>query len=108
MFGVGIEMDNVFESKRLTNEMSWLGYSIIYNEIVWYKQSDICSETCEDLLLECFPGTFTQWMADNVDHNLASLDSLGTVRGMKIITISSPKDAVPLKARSHVIQRLLR
>ena len=50
MFGVGIEMDNVFESKRLTNEMSWLGYFITYNEMVGYKQSVICSETCEDML----------------------------------------------------------
>ena len=29
-------------------------------------------------IAEYLPGTFTQWVADDVDHNVASLDGSGT------------------------------
>ena len=74
MFGLGIEMDHVFGSKWLINELSHLGFSISYDEVERYKQSVIQSETIENLLSEYIPGTFTQWVADNVDHNVVSLD----------------------------------
>ena len=108
MFGVGIEMDHVFGSKWLINELSHLGFSISYDEVVKYKQSVIQSETLENLLSEYIPGTFTQWVADNVDHNIVSLDGQGSFHGMGIIAVSSPKDAVPLQTRARVIPRLPR
>ncbi len=80
MFGVGVEMDHVFGSKWLINELSHLGFSISYDEVVRYKQSVIQSETLENLLSEYFPGTFTQWVGDNVDHNVLSLDGQGSFR----------------------------
>ena len=57
------------------------------------------------LLAEYFPGTFTQWVADNVDHNVASLDGNSSLHGMGIIAISTPKDNVPLCAKSRKISR---
>ena len=44
----------------------------------------------DNLLAEFLPGAFTQWIADNVDHNLATLDRQGTFQGMGIIAISTP------------------
>jgi hypothetical protein len=38
--------------------------------------------------LEKSPMSFTQWSADNVDHNVATLDDLGTFHGMGIISMS--------------------
>ena len=108
MFRVGIEMDDVFWSKWLINELSRLGFSISYDEVVRYKQSVIQSETLENLLSEYIPGTFTQWLTDNIDHNVVSLDSQGMFHGMGIIALSSPKDAVPLQTRPRIIQRLPR
>ena len=108
MFGIGIEMDHVFGSKWLINEFSHLGFSFSYDEVIKYKQSVIQSETPENLLSEYIPGTFTQWVADNVDHNVATLDDQGSFHGMGIIAISSPEDAVPLKTRARVIPRLPR
>jgi len=47
MFGVGIEMDHVFGSKRLLiNELSQLGFSFSYDEVVKYKQSVIQLKIC--------------------------------------------------------------
>lgn len=100
MFGVGIEMDHVFGSKWLINELSRLGFSISYDEVVKYKQSVIQTETVENVLSEYIPGTFTQWVADNVDHNVVSLDGQGSFHGMGIIAVSSPKDSVPPHTRT--------
>ena len=105
LFGVGVEMDHVFGSKWLVNELSHLGFSISYDEVIRYKQSVIQSETLETLLSEYEPGTFTQWVADNVDHNIITLDGQGTFHGMGIIAVSTPHDKLPLKARSRVISR---
>jgi len=106
MFGVGIEMDHVFGSNWLINELSHLGFSISYDEVVKYKQSIIQCKTVENLLFEYIPGTFTQRVADNVDHNVGSLDGQGYFHGMGIIAVSSPKESVPLRIRTQVIPRL--
>ena len=102
LFGIGVEMDQVFGSRWLVNELSRLGFSISYDEVNRYKQSVIQSESLDSLLAENFPGTFTQWV---VDHNVASLDGNSSLHGMGIIAISTPKDNVPLCAKSRKISR---
>ena len=67
-------MDHVFGSKWLINELSHLGFPISYDEVVKYKQSVIQSERFENLLSEYIPGTFTQWVTNNVGLNVVSLD----------------------------------
>ncbi len=88
--------------------MSRLGFSISYDVVNRYKQSVIQSETLDGLLTEYFPGTFTQWVAYNVDHNVATLDGKGSLHEMGIIAVSTPKDIVTLIAKSRVINRLQR
>lgn len=105
LFGLGVEVDHVFGSKWLNNELFRLGFSISSDEVTRYKQSVIQSESLENLLSEYFPGTFTQWVADNVDHNVDTLDGQGTFHGMGIIAVSSPRDNRPLVSRSRVINR---
>ena len=41
LFGVGVEMDHVFGSRWLVDELSRLGFSISYDEVNRYKQSVI-------------------------------------------------------------------
>ena len=99
LFGLGVEMDHVFGSKWVINELSGLGFSISYHEFTRYKQSVVKNETIEDLQPECFPGSITQWVADNVDHNTATLDGRGTFHGMGIISVSTP--TTPTVTRRH-------
>jgi len=101
-------MDYVFGSKWLINALSRLGFSISYDEVEKYKQSVIQCETVENLLSEYIPGTFTQRVADNVDHNVVSLDGQGSFHGMGVIAVSSPKESVPLCIRTQGIPRLSR
>jgi len=68
LFGLGVEIDHVFGTK---SQFSRLGFSIRHDEVVRYKQSVIQSDS---LIVEYLLGAFTQWVADNVDHNLATLD----------------------------------
>ena len=57
------------------------------------------------MLGEYFPGTFTQWVADNVDHNVASIDGNNSLHGVGIIAISTPERDIPLVAKSRLIHR---
>lgn len=105
LFGLGVEMDHVFGSRWLIDELSRLGFSITYDEVNRYKQSVIASESLDSILTEYLPGTFTQWVADNIDHNVATLDGQGTFHGMGIIAVSSPKSGTTLTTNSRVIKR---
>ena len=104
-FGLGVELDHVFGSKWLINELSQLGFSVAYDEVNRYKQSVIQSESLEKLLTEYPQGTFTQWVADNVDHNVATLSGEGTFHGMGIIAVSTSKDKTHLVRKSLAISR---
>ena len=79
-------------SKWLVNKLSQLGFSISYDAVNRYKQSVIQSESFDSLLSQYFPGTVTQWVADNVDHNVATLDGKGSLHFMGIIAISTPNN----------------
>ena len=67
LFGLGVELDHIFESKWLINKLFRLGYSISYDEVTRFKQNSIVSSNFEDVLLK-YPGSVTQWVANNVDH----------------------------------------
>ena len=64
------------------------GFSSSYSEVQMYERSaavhhgtDITTHT---------PDMFLQHLADNVDHNIKTLDGLGTFHGMGIITTVTP------------------
>ena len=48
-----------------------------------------CSRNRLSHPLECFPAMFTQWVGNNVDHNVDSLDGSGSFDGMGLIAIAS-------------------
>ena len=105
LFGLGVEIDHTFGSKWLITQLSRLGFSISYDEVTRYKHSVIQSENGDNLLAEYLPGAFTQWVADNVDHNLATLDGQESFHGMGIIAVSTPQDHQLFHSSSRVIRR---
>ena len=70
-----------------------------------YKQSVIQSESLEKLLTEYPQGTFTQWVADNVDHNVATLSGEGTFHVMGIILLFQHLKIRHILSESHMISR---
>ena len=55
-----------------------------------FKQSVVLDEKVDDFITTSFPGHFTQWVGDNVDHNLASLDGRNSFHGMGLIVMLTP------------------
>ena len=100
-FGIGVDLDKSFGSKWLINHLSKFGFSITADEVVRFKESAIKS-------LDSVPtednNHFTHWVADNVDHNIATLTGKCTLHGMGIISISSSENRAT--KQKHVIQRL--
>ena len=88
LFGVGVELDHLYRSKFLVDECARLGFSISSDEVSRYKQSVIRANANEQSL-QAYPKSFTQWIADNVDHNIVTLDGQGTFHGMGIIAAST-------------------
>ena len=76
-----------------------------YDKVMKYKQSVIQKESLENIIAQYIPGTFTQWVADNIDHNVATLDGQGTFHGMGIIAVSTPKDNKPITKNAPMILR---
>ena len=87
------------------NELSHLGFSISYDEVTRYKQCIIQSENHDDILLKYLPGAFTQWVADNADHNVITLDGQDTFHGMGVIAISSSDSNDLPRTDSKVVRR---
>lgn len=94
MFGLGIETDKVFGSRWLLTELNRLGFSISHDEATRYKQSVVCSENVSDFLKTNLAGSFSQWSADNVDHNACTLDGKGTLHGMGVVVSTTPGSTI--------------
>ena len=95
-FGIGVDVDKSFGTRWLVDHLAKFGFSISSDEVKLFKQSAASvKDTQEDQRTH-----FTQWVADNVDHNIRTLTGKGTFHGMGIISISSSK------RKCGVIQRL--
>ena len=93
-------------SKYIADELARLGFSISSYEVNRFKQSVMQTQQHESSEDECFPTRFTQWVADNVDHNVATLDGLGTFHGMQIIVVKARTGDLAPDVAHHNIQRV--
>ena len=110
LFGLGTEID-VFGSRWLIDELFNLGFSVSYSEIQRFKQAVACSLETQNVISENLEGnSFIHFIADNIDHNLNTLDGKRTFHGMGVIAaitpegdihddviISRPKKLIPIK-----------
>ena len=69
LLALGVELDHMYGSKWLNDELYKLGFAVSYREITKYKQA--CSD--EQIKLLCPDESFTHFIADNVDHNVCTL-----------------------------------
>jgi len=98
-FGIGVELEKTFGSKWLLNHLSRFGFSVTSDEVLRYKESAI--ENADLVPTQNNEEEFTQWIADNVDHNLVTLTGKGTFHGMGIISVSSKA-----RVRNTAVKRL--
>lgn len=91
-FRLGVQLEKSFGSKWLVNHLSKSGFSITADEVLKYKRSVIENmdvELTEQMSAANEEPVFAQWIADNVDHNTATLSGKDTFHGMGIICASS-------------------
>ena len=88
-FGLAVELDHVFGSRWLLDELYQLGFCSSYTEVTRFKQSVMVMEDATHTGVVLPPGTFSQNIADNADHNLCTLDGKNTFHGMGIIHVST-------------------
>jgi len=92
LLSLGVSLDHMFGSEWLLNTLAHLRFSVSYDEVTRFKHSAAQSE--EDVLSQSCPESFTQWSADNIDHNLITLHGTGGFHGMGIISMSVSNSTV--------------
>ena len=107
-FGLSEQMHHKFASKFLVDTLHKHGFGSSYAEIQKFERSAAVEGVS---LPEYVPGQFVQFVADNVDHNIRTLDGYNTFHGMGIIATFTPgtvsHKAIPrISVASDEIERI--
>ena len=87
--GLAVQMHHHFGSKFLIDSLNSHGFCSSYSEV---KEFEVSAADAQDKEIPGFtPGQFVQFIADNVDHNVRTLDGANTFHGMGIIAVRSPE-----------------
>ena len=106
LLAVGVSSDHLLGSRWLIDMLSRLGFSVSYDEVTNYKQSCVSSNDYDLISTpSAIPDMFVQWSADNVDHNIQSLDGKGSFHGMGIISMTSYPRGVQGSFGDNVVVR---
>jgi hypothetical protein len=86
--GLGVQAHFLFRSRLLNDILYNLGFAVSYDEVRQFEGSAAISD---DIRIQFDASVQSlQFVADNVDHNIATLDGHGTFHGMGIIACVSP------------------
>ena len=85
--GLGLELHHQFASKFLIDTLSNLGFCKSYLEVRMFEKKTTVTQA---QFTEDARGKFVQFIADNVDHNVVTLDEKRTVHMMRIIATTTP------------------
>lgn len=90
--GLGIQLHHHLGSKFLLDTQNSLGFSSSYWEVQKFEAN--AAAALNTSIPDFFSGRFIQFVADNVDHNIRTLDGHNTFHGMGIIACTSPGSSV--------------
>ena len=86
--GLALQFHHHFGSRFAVDTLHEYGFSCSYSEVMKYKRSAAVAQGTE------IPGLsdmhHMEFIADNVDHNIVTLDGKGTFHGMGIIAAITP------------------
>ncbi|KAK7111484.1 hypothetical protein V1264_011106 [Littorina saxatilis] len=86
--GLAVELHHLFGSKFIVEHVNKLGFCSSYAEVRRFEQCAAVSQGVD--LYGTVPDSRIQFVADNVDHNIRTLDGTGTFHGMGIIASATP------------------
>ena len=85
--GLGFQMHHLCGSKFLIETLNSLGFCSSYTGIQKFEAS---AASCQGTSFDLSNGQVVQYVADNVDHNIGTLDGRNTFHGMGIIASVTP------------------
>ena len=86
--GLGVQMHHQFGSKFLIDSLNSHGFCSSYSTVQKFERSAAVAHGVD--VPGWIPGRFMQFSADNVDHNIRTLDGEGTFHGMGIVASITP------------------
>lgn len=86
--GLGVQLHHQFASRFLIDSLHAHGFCYSYSTVQKYERSATATQGTD--ITGYTPGRFVQYVADNVDHNVRTLDGTGTFHGMGIIATITP------------------
>lgn len=90
--GLAVYFHRQYASERLVDVLSSLGVCASYKETLLYEASSLFHPLPSIAPPE--DGCFLQYVCDNADHNVASLDGCNTFHSMGMIKIIAPHDKI--------------
>ncbi|KAJ8875549.1 hypothetical protein PR048_023444 [Dryococelus australis] len=86
ILAIGVHLHREFASREIVDELYKFGFSVSYDEVQRFVKSSVGNE---DQTVTLLPGHFCQWVGDNIDHNIATINGHNTFHGMGIIMCST-------------------
>lgn len=85
--GLGVQLHHHFASRFLIDTLHQLGFCCSYQEVQRFLSNAVMLHGTD---IPGFSGGFIQYAADNVDHNIRTLDGNNTFHGMGMIAAITP------------------
>ena len=104
--GIGVQLHHHFASKFVINSFNKHGFRCSYQEVTKLERN-AAKVHGTDLPCQNDSPRFVQYSADNVDHNIRTLDRNGTFHGMGIIASVTPERTLPIKIYPRLVKFLL-
>lgn len=102
MFGLGIQLHRKYASRYLIDVLAALGVSVSYSECLAFENSAIINH--KDCISE---ETFMQFVYDNADFNIRTIDGHGTFHSMGGIMCCSPSNSTNMQSIPRPKKRTL-
>ena len=85
--GLAVQLHHHFASRCLIDTLHSLGFCSSYQEAQLFNQNVALDQGTD---IPDYNGEFVQYVADNVDHNVRTLDGNDTFHGMDMIATVTP------------------
>ncbi|CAH2086035.1 unnamed protein product [Euphydryas editha] len=92
LLGLSVFLHRRYGSKKLLDVLSSLGFAASYSNTIQYEVSSVYHP--QPRILPSESGALVQYVGDNADINVSTLDGNNTLHVMGMIKIITPKDAV--------------
>lgn len=84
---LGVQLHHHFASRFLIDSLHCHGFCCSYTEVQQFEENAALSHGTD---IPNFESQFVQYVADNVDHNIRTLDGNDTFHGMGMIAAITP------------------